>query len=413
MINRPNFMGLDGFAWWFGVVENRMDPLSLGRCQVRIHGWHSENLLEIPSADLPWAHPVMPLNTNTAGVISVKEGDMVFGFFLDSDDAQFPVMLGIVPGIPESVPRQNKGFSDQRSLEQRVNSPREPSQRVYQSGSSGVKIVEKSIAPRYPDSDLLNESTVSRLARNENMDSTIVQEKIDNVVPYVPLASPSITDVYSSLENVISSDVLGGVLGDGGIDAINVVSQFTVGSGSLGTTAINAVKNVVSDATPSAARTAINAIRTASFSSTSLSSTTSSLSNYSGYYWSEPQTKYAARYPYNHVYQSESGHVVEIDDTPGAERVHNFHRSGTFDEIHPDGTKVTKIVKDRYEIVLSNDNLYVKGDCNITVDGKAKVYVKGDTYLQVDGNMTTKVQGSYTLQSTGNMRFVAPRIDLN
>ena len=80
MINRPNFMGLDGFAWWFGVVENRKDPLLLGRCQVRIHGWHTENLMQIPTQDLPWAHPIMPLSTNTSTVSSAKEGDMVFGF---------------------------------------------------------------------------------------------------------------------------------------------------------------------------------------------------------------------------------------------------------------------------------------------------------------------------------------------
>ena len=39
---RNNFIGHDGFVWWVGVVENRLDPLNLGRCQIRIKGLHSE-----------------------------------------------------------------------------------------------------------------------------------------------------------------------------------------------------------------------------------------------------------------------------------------------------------------------------------------------------------------------------------
>ena len=50
---RKEFIGLDGFYWWFGVVENRQDPLGLGRCQVRIFGAHTEVLSDIPSDDLP------------------------------------------------------------------------------------------------------------------------------------------------------------------------------------------------------------------------------------------------------------------------------------------------------------------------------------------------------------------------
>ena len=38
-----NFMGKDGFVWWQGVVEDRQDPLYLGRCRVRILGWDTED----------------------------------------------------------------------------------------------------------------------------------------------------------------------------------------------------------------------------------------------------------------------------------------------------------------------------------------------------------------------------------
>ena len=50
-----NFMGKDNFVWWMGVIENVNDPLKLGRSQVRMFGWHTENIQDIPSEDLPWA----------------------------------------------------------------------------------------------------------------------------------------------------------------------------------------------------------------------------------------------------------------------------------------------------------------------------------------------------------------------
>ena len=75
--------------------------------------------------------------------------------------------------------------------------------------------------------------------------------------------------------------------------------------------------------------------------------------------WDEPDTPYAATYPNNKVHESESGHLHEIDDTPEAERLHTYHRSGTFEEIHPNGTKVTKVVNDNYSIVMGNDFIVV------------------------------------------------------
>jgi len=60
-----NYAGLDGFIWWMGVVENRSDPLGIGRCQVRIYGWHTGSLVEIPREDLPWAQAVHSLNARS------------------------------------------------------------------------------------------------------------------------------------------------------------------------------------------------------------------------------------------------------------------------------------------------------------------------------------------------------------
>jgi len=57
-----NFIGKDGFNWWYGVVEDVNDPAKLGRAKVRIFGHHTDNLAELPTKDLPWAAAVNPVN---------------------------------------------------------------------------------------------------------------------------------------------------------------------------------------------------------------------------------------------------------------------------------------------------------------------------------------------------------------
>lgn len=94
----------------------------------------------------------------------------------------------------------------------------------------------------------------------------------------------------------------------------------------------------------------------------------------SGEKWSEPETPYAAMYPFNTVVESHAGHIMEVDDTEGAERIHVYHKSGSFVEMHPDGTVVTKNVKDNIHIIAGNNNVHVKQAYNITVDGDA--YIK-------------------------------------
>jgi len=64
MTNRNNFLGISSFIWWVGIVENRVDPLGFGRCQVRIFGWHTQNQSQLPVTDLPWAQPMYPINNS-------------------------------------------------------------------------------------------------------------------------------------------------------------------------------------------------------------------------------------------------------------------------------------------------------------------------------------------------------------
>lgn len=113
--------------------------------------------------------------------------------------------------------------------------------------------------------------------------------------------------------------------------------------------------------------------------------------------WSEPVTSYAAQFPYNRVQQTESGHVFELDDTPGAERVHIFHRSGSFIEFHPDGSVVYKSMKNGYRVTMADEHVKVAGSCHVAVDGNSTLYVKGNVQMQTDGDFNVQAKGDYNV----------------
>ena len=70
-----------------GVVEDRNDPLKIGRVRVRVFGVHTHNKHRIASADLPWSHVAMPITTAGMGTLgnvhSLVEGTIVVGVFLN------------------------------------------------------------------------------------------------------------------------------------------------------------------------------------------------------------------------------------------------------------------------------------------------------------------------------------------
>ena len=112
-------MGKDGFTWFVGVVEDRNDPKKLGRLRVRCLGYHAKELNKLPTADLPWAHVMNPITSATvSGVghtpLGAVEGTWVVGFFIDGPDAQQPMIIGTLPGVPKDLPVKDavNGFQD-------------------------------------------------------------------------------------------------------------------------------------------------------------------------------------------------------------------------------------------------------------------------------------------------------------
>jgi hypothetical protein len=112
----------------------------------------------------------------------------------------------------------------------------------------------------------------------------------------------------------------------------------------------------------------------------------------------QPENPFNAKYPYNHVRETESGHLFEADDTPGSERIKESHRSGTYYEIFPDGSKVEKIVRDNFTLIVGNDRVNIQGSVIVTVEGDCNMYTKGNFTHQVNGDYNLMVKGTHTTQ---------------
>jgi hypothetical protein len=103
-----NFIGQS----WIGVVENTEDPLKQGRVKVRIFGHHTEDLILLPTAALPWC--TLMTGPNAAGSFNVPEaGAYVTGYFADGQSTQDPYIAAILPGIQAAAPDTSIGFSPQ------------------------------------------------------------------------------------------------------------------------------------------------------------------------------------------------------------------------------------------------------------------------------------------------------------
>ena len=142
---------------------------------------------------------------------------------------------------------------------------------------------------------------------------------------------------------------------------------------------------------------------------------TITLSGDDGTAFDEPKTPYNAQYPYNHVHESEAGHIREIDDTPNAERIHERHMSGTGYEIHPDGSKVTRVKQDNYTLTTGDDFAHIKGNSSTTVDGGIRVFVNADGSTS-DGHYTIEVGNNANVNiqvNKGDVNVVTTQGDIN
>ena len=115
-------------------------------------------------------------------------------------------------------------------------------------------------------------------------------------------------------------------------------------------------------------------------------------------------TQASAMYPTNHVFETESGHYVEFDDTEGNERIHLYHKMGTFIEIDSSGNVVIKTVGNVTNITAGNMDTYVKGNYNLSVGGTMGVWAGGLVTEQFDKGRKTTITGTETLEISGAVK---------
>ena len=270
------FMGLDGFVWFVGVVEDRLnDPSKLGRVRVRCLGYHTEDKNLLPTEDLPWAHVMHPVTDpsmqgmgNTPSFL--VEGSWVIGFFRDAIEKQQPIIIGSLPGKPNNLPDYKKGFNDPRSPYS--EQPEYALDPVY--GPYPVDGIDTTM----PSGHKLRISDTNRLAQGES------------------------SETHKSLKKRRKN------------------RQTSV------QTATQPYLSTVSDEAVQEDRKSFDEPHPRDID-----------------YNLEDGDDYgvyrSGLYPYNHVFESESGHITEVDDTPGGERTFRSHSSGTYEEVIADGTK--------------------------------------------------------------------------
>lgn len=115
---KSNFLGRDGFRWWIGQIPpesshgGQVNGAGWGnRFKVRILGYHPYSEVELPNDDLPWAQVLLSTTSgsgagNRATTVKISPGDVVFGFFLDGDNGQIPVITGVF-GRTSQVPSKD------------------------------------------------------------------------------------------------------------------------------------------------------------------------------------------------------------------------------------------------------------------------------------------------------------------
>jgi len=129
--------------------------------------------------------------------------------------------------------------------------------------------------------------------------------------------------------------------------------------------------------------------------------------------WSEPVSAYAATYPKNKVFRSETGIIIEIDDTPNNVRFHVYHPSGTRTEVDNSGNTVEHVAATKTTVIIGDDNIEVKGDQNTTVGGSHGVKVGSNGKVDIIGSYDITVGATCTINVTGNTTLTTPLATIN
>ena len=101
----------------------------------------------------------------------------------------------------------------------------------------------------------------------------------------------------------------------------------------------------------------------------------------------------ASIYPNSQVKETSSGHIIEYDDTPNAERIMIRHRTGSGVEMRANGTMIYGSVGNTIKVTAQDEKVIVDGDGELHYNGNLKLKVAGDFDLEVGGDFNLRVDG--------------------
>jgi hypothetical protein len=342
----------ESFKWFTGVIEDRNDPDKLNRVRVRVFGSHTDNKQDLATADLPWATVMMPTtSSSTSGigqtVHGLVEGSWVVGFWKDGNSQQDPMIMGSFVGVAnENIKKKAVAGWDQYDSTLKFSPVNPP---VFHTGIESRPLIG------------------------------FLDPRIDKLTGYEKTPEGLNPTHNPSRGYVLTLDLDSSPRNQGGDTAINYpridyknlsdVNTLATGDGTYN-----------KDIWPN---NMIEAGGTAGRDKTLFDGTfIDGGSNEKRSSWVKP------KYPFNHVYESESGHVIEIDDTPGFERINFFHRKGARIEINNEG-EIHMLAAPGEDINLQGKNInindYGVGTLNIKSAGKVNIVAKVATKIISEG----------------------------
>ena len=117
----------------------------------------------------------------------------------------------------------------------------------------------------------------------------------------------------------------------------------------------------------------------------------------------------SSEYPYNQVKETKAGHVIEIDDTPGAERILIKHFTGTGVEMRADGTMIMSSTNNTVKITGGDEKVIIEGDGEISYNGNLSLNVTGDFDLKVGGDFNVITSGDHVENIRGAYKQTVER----
>jgi hypothetical protein len=111
-------------------------------------------------------------------------------------------------------------------------------------------------------------------------------------------------------------------------------------------------------------------------------------------------------YPDNAVVETKSGHIIEIDDTPGNEKIRVYHRTGTYIDYRPDGSISEKVKMNINKIVEGYIHTHIKDCVKEYIEGNIDRIVEGGLKQNIKMDNFQHIAGFFKLQADGNLEIL-------